>query len=106
MVSSLASDSLSGFGGAGRVRVRFHSVYPGILSSHPFHPSQPIRIQWHVIIAVQRGVCVMLGLAKDASSAQAAGWLATFSLQLDVSLARKSPSNYEAIRGETNSSSF
>lgn len=23
------------------------------------------RIQWHVIIAVQRGVCVMLGRAKQ-----------------------------------------
>lgn len=34
------------------------------------NPTQ-IRIQWHVIIAVQRGVCVMLGRAKHLVSVEA-----------------------------------
>jgi len=50
--------------------------------SHPVSDPPPVvrlRIQWHVIIAVQRGVCVMLGLAKD-MAIQAAAATATFSV--------------------------
>jgi len=67
-------DSCSGFNGINGFLIRF-------LIPDCFLPSAVrLRIQWHVIIAVQRGVCVMLGLAKDmAIQAAAAAAATTFS---------------------------